>query len=324
MAFPIHRMRRLRGKETVRKLVKESHLEVGDLIYPVFVVPGSDIKREIPPLPGQYHLSVDNLVKEAKEVFSLGVPALLLFGVYDRENVQLDKACSQDGLVQRGIAAVKEAVPGITLVTDVCCCTVTPHGHCGLVKEGKIDNDSSLSVLSRIALSHARAGADFVAPSAMMDGQVKAIREALDGNDLQTAGIMAYSAKYYSSFYGPFREAAKSAPQFGDRSSYQIDPPNKKQAFQEVFLDIEEGADIVMVKPALAYLDLISYISEEFAFPLATYSVSGEYAMIKAASMRGWLDEKRVVLETLTVMKRAGADIIITYFAKEVAKWLAE
>lgn len=322
MSFPSSRARRLREKESFRRLVKETHLAVDDLIYPVFVVPGNNIKEEISTLPGQYHLSIDNLIKEAKEVFSLGIPALLLFGVQKNKSVDLSSAYSQEGLVQRATATIKEHLPQITLITDVCCCGFTPHGHCGVVKEGKVDNDSSLSLLSKIALSHARAGADFVAPSAMMDGQVKAIREILDKHNFESVGIMAYSAKYNSSFYGPFREAAASSPQFGDRSSYQMDLANKREALREVLLDMEEGADIVMVKPALAYLDVISYLREKISLPLAAYNVSGEYAMVKAASERGWLEEKRAILEILTGIKRAGADIIITYFAKEVAKWL--
>lgn len=322
MSFPVFRPRRLRKKESLRKLVRETHLSPDDFIYPVFVVPGNNVKKEISALPGQYYLSVDRLVEEAKEVFSLGIPALLLFGVEDKKSLDLSNAYSSDGLVQRGVAAIKEYLPEITLITDVCCCNFTPHGHCGIVKNGEIDNDSSISLLSKIALSHARAGVDFVAPSAMMDGQVKAIRDTLDSQGFESVGIMAYSVKYCSSFYGPFREAAGSFPQFGNRSSYQMDEANRREALREVILDIEEGADIVMVKPALSYLDVISYLREKVTLPLAAYNVSGEYAMIKAASERGWLEEKRAVLEIITGIKRAGADIIITYFAKEVAKWL--
>lgn len=324
MQFSRVRLRRLREKENVRKLVRENHIKVDNLIYPVFLVPGRNIKKEIPSLPGQFHLSVDKLLEEAKEVTSLGIPAILLFGVGEDKNFDLEEFCSQNGFIQKGISVLKEKVPEISIFVDVCCCNMTPHGHCGVIKEGRIDNDSSVQLLSKIALSYARAGADFVAPSAMMDGQVGAIRRTLDGHELSQVGIMAYSAKYCSSFYGPFREAADSFPQFGDRSSYQMDPANRREAFREVTLDVEEGADIVMVKPALSYLDIISFIRKNFPVPLAAYNVSGEYAMIKATSQRGWIKEKDLVLEIITSMRRAGADIIITYFAKEVANWLGE
>jgi porphobilinogen synthase len=274
-------------------------------------------------MPGVFRLSIERLVEEASEVARLGIPAVLLFGLPARKDEMGSEAYSPDGIVQRAVRAIKTEIEGLVVITDVCLCSYTTHGHCGVVQNGRIDNDATLELLAQIALSHAQAGADLVAPSAMMDGQVKAIREALDGNGFGGVGIMSYAAKYASSFYGPFREAADCAPRFGDRSTYQMDPANADEALREVALDIEEGADIVMVKPALAYLDVIHRVKQRFGYPLAAYNVSGEYAMFKAASLRGWLDERRVVLEALTAIRRAGADLIITYYAKEVARWLA-
>jgi porphobilinogen synthase len=304
-------------------MVKETKLDVDDLIYPLFVVPGKDIKKEIGSLPGNFHLSLDNLVKEAKEAKNLGIPAIMLFGLPEHKDEEGSQAYAKDGIIQLTVRAVKDALPDFTLITDVCLCQYTSHGHCGLLKDGRLLNDPTLALLAKTALSQIESGSDIVAPSAMMDRQVKIIRQTLDENGYDNIPIMAYSAKYASSFYGPFREAAGSVPQFGDRKSYQMDPANVEEALREVRLDVEEGADIVMVKPALAYLDVISRVRQEFNIPLAAYNVSGEYALIKAAAAKGWVDEKSIVLEVLTSIKRAGADIILTYFAKEVAKWLA-
>lgn len=323
MAYPSERLRRLRSSKDLRRMVKETRLDVDNLIYPLFVVPGKDIKKEIGSLPGNFHLSVDNLVKEAKEAKNLGIPAIMLFGLPEHKDEEGSQAYAKDGIIQLTVRAVKDALPDFTLITDVCLCQYTSHGHCGLVKDGRLLNDPTLELLAKTALSQVKSGSDLVAPSAMMDGQVQVIRQTLDENGYDNIPIMAYSAKYASSFYGPFREAAGSAPQFGDRKSYQMDPANVEEALREVRLDLEEGADIVMVKPALAYLDVISRVKQEFNIPLAAYNVSGEYALIKAAAAKGWIDEKKVVLEVLTSIKRAGADVILTYFAKEVAKWLA-
>ncbi len=320
--FPQMRLRRLRRSEALRALVRETKVEVGDLIYPLFVVEGNKIKQEISSMPGQYRLSSDLLPKEVEDIAKLGIPAIILFGIPQKKDEVGSSAYHPKGVIQQAIRAIKKATPDLLVITDVCLCEYTSHGHCGVVVDGYVDNDKTLELLAKTALSHAEAGADMVAPSDMMDGRVKAIRQALDGNGFQNIPIMAYAAKYASAFYGPFREAAESAPQFGDRRSYQMDPPNWREALREVEQDIAEGADIVMVKPALPYLDVIRKVRDTFNHPLAAYSVSGEYAMVKAAAQQGWLDEKRIVLEMLTAIKRAGADIIITYYAKEAARWL--
>jgi porphobilinogen synthase len=321
--FPQMRLRRLRRSEALRALIRETKVEIGDLIYPLFIVEGNKIKQEISSMPGQYRLSSDLLPKEAEEIARLGIPAIILFGIPKRKDEVGSSAYHPKGVIQQAIRAIKKATPELLVVTDVCLCEYTSHGHCGVVVDGYVDNDKTLELLAKTALSHAEAGADMVAPSDMMDGRVKAIRQALDGNGFQNIPVMAYAAKYASAFYGPFREAAESAPQFGDRRSYQMDPSNWREALREVEQDIAEGADIVMVKPALPYLDVIRKVRDTFNHPLAAYSVSGEYAMVKAAAQQGWLDEKGIVLEMLTAIKRAGADIIITYYAREAARWLA-
>jgi len=321
--FPSLRLRRLRRNEALRALIRETKVEIGDLIYPLFVVEGNKIKQEISSMPGQYRLSNDLLSKEVEDIAKLGIPAIILFGIPQKKDEVGSSAYDPKGVIQQAIRAIKKATPELLVVTDVCLCEYTSHGHCGVVVDGYVDNDKTLELLARTALSHAEAGADMVAPSDMMDGRVEAIRQALDGNGFQNIPVMAYAAKYASAFYGPFREAAESAPQFGDRRSYQMDPSNWREALREVEQDIAEGADIVMVKPALPYLDVIRKVRDTFNHPLAAYSVSGEYAMVKAAAQQGWLDEKRIVLEMLTAIKRAGADIIITYYAKEAARWLA-
>lgn len=318
----LKRPRRLRMSEGIRDMVRETELSVKDLVYPIFVVPGEGVIQEVKLMPGVFRYSADMLPPVAKELKSLGIPAVLLFGVPEKKDSMASEAFSNDGAVQKAIAAIKEAEPSLVVITDVCLCAYTDHGHCGLIKGGVVDNDSTLEVLAKVALSHAVAGADVVAPSDMMDGRVLAIRSALDESGYTNVSIMAYSAKYASAFYGPFREAADSAPRFGDRKTYQMDPANSDEAIREVELDIEEGADIVMVKPALGYLDIIRRVKETFPVPVAAYSVSGEYAMIKAASAAGAIDEGRAVLEVLTSIKRAGADMIITYFARDVARWL--
>jgi porphobilinogen synthase len=303
-------------------MVREATLQVDDLIYPLFAVHGRGVREAVPSMPGQARLSVDELVKEAKDVAGLGIPALLLFGVPATKDPRGSEAYADDGIVQQAVRAVKDTIPDLLVITDVCLCQYTSHGHCGVVEDGRVKNDPTLDLLARVAVSHVEAGADLVAPSDMMDGRVAAIREALDEAGYPETPIMAYSAKYASSFYGPFREAAESAPQFGDRRSYQMDPGNATEALREVGLDIDEGADIVMVKPALPYLDVIARVKGEFGVPVAAYSVSGEYAMIKAAGQLGWLDEEQVMLEALTGIRRAGADLIITYFAKEAVPHL--
>ncbi len=323
MSYPTERLRRLRLSKDLRRMVRETKLDVDDLIYPLFVVPGKDVKKEIQSMPGNFYLSVDNLLKEAKEAEKLGIPAILLFGLPKHKNEEGRGAYAKDGIIQQAVRTVKDALADFTVITDVCLCEYTSHGHCGVVKDGRLLNDPTLDLLAKTALSQVESGSDIVAPSGMMDGQVKIIRQTLDENGYENIPIIAYSAKYASSFYGPFREAVDSAPQFGDRKSYQMDSANVQEALREVKLDIEEGADIVMIKPALAYLDVISRVKQEFDVPLAAYSVSGEYAMIKAAAAKGWVDEKRIALEVLTSIKRAGADMILTYFAKEVVKWLA-
>jgi porphobilinogen synthase len=322
MAFPINRPRRLRRTETLRRMIRETRLASDDLIQPFFVCPGRDVKRPIGSMPGVAQMSVDQVVRAARETHAAGVPAVILFGIPQRKDPQGSEAWNDQGEVQRAIREIKEHVPGLAVITDVCLCEYTDHGHCGVVMGNDVDNDATLELLSREALSHARAGADMVGPSDMMDGRVGAIRRALDENGFMHIPIMAYSAKFASAFYGPFREAAESAPQFGDRRSYQMDPPNGDEAMREIALDLAEGADIVMVKPALAYLDLIYRAKHEFHVPVAAYNVSGEYSMLRAAGLNGWLDEERAVMEVLTSIKRAGADMILSYFASEVAKRL--
>lgn len=320
MFYPIYRPRRMRANENLRKMIRETRLSVDNLIYPMFVVPGKRVKKEISSMPGNFQQSVDRIVEDAKEVYDLGIPAVILFGIPEKKDATGSGAYDEKGPVQETIRAIKKKVPELIVITDVCLCEYTSHGHCGVTKKGKILNDPTLKLLAKEALSHVRAGADMVAPSDMMDGRVAAIREALDREGFTDIPIMSYAAKYASSFYGPFREAAESTPQFGDRRSYQMDPPNSLEALREVALDIEEGADIVMVKPALSYLDIIYRIKEEYGLPVAAYNVSGEFSMIKAAGRLGWIDEKKAMMEVLTSIKRAGADMILTYFAKEVAK----
>ena len=322
MYYPVFRPRRLRQNETLRRLVRETHLHVEDLIQPLFVVHGREVRQEISSMPGCFHLSVDELAKEAKEVAAMGIPGIILFGLPATKDAVGSEAYAEDGVIQQAVRAVKDTVSDLLVITDVCLCEYTSHGHCGVVERGQVKNDPTLELLARIALSHAEAGADLVAPSDMMDGRVAAIREALDEEGFEETPIMAYSAKYASAFYGPFREAAESAPQFGDRRSYQMDPANGDEALREVGLDLEEGADIVMVKPALPYLDIIWRVKQEFGGPVAAYHVSGEYAMLKAAGRLGWIDEERVLMESLTSIKRAGADLILTYSAKEAARLL--
>jgi porphobilinogen synthase len=322
MAFPINRPRRLRRTDTLRRMVRETRLSPDDFIQPYFVCPGRDVRKPIGAMPGVAQMSVDNVVGAARETFTAGVPAVILFGIPPHKDATGTEAWNDQGEVQRTIRELKESVPGLVVITDVCMCEYTDHGHCGVVRNQDVDNDATLELLVREALSHARAGADIVAPSDMMDGRVGAIRTALDDEGFAGVAIMAYSAKFASAFYGPFREAAESAPQFGDRRSYQMDPPNGDEAMREVALDLEEGADIVMVKPALPYLDLIYRVKQEFNVPVAAYNVSGEYSMIRAAGINGWIDEERATLEVLTSIKRAGADMILTYFATTVAKHL--
>ncbi len=318
----IIRPRRLRKSATIRDMVRETSISVKDFIAPLFVKHGQGVKAPIPSLPGQYQFSVDALVKEAEELWSLGIPSIILFGLPDKKDAMGSRSWADDGIVQQAVSAVKERAPDMVVMTDVCLCEYTDHGHCGVIKGGEVDNDATLELLARQALSHAKAGADFVAPSDMMDGRVAAIREALDGEGYQNRGILAYAVKYASAFYGPFREAAESAPQFGDRKGYQMDPANALEALKEAQLDMEEGADMIMVKPAIPYLDVIREVREVSLLPLAAYNVSGEYAMVKAAEMKGWLDGTRVMMEMLTSIKRAGADLILTYFAKEAAQLL--
>jgi len=322
MQFPEYRARRLRKNENFRRLIRETSLSVDDLVYPLFAVPGKNFKKPILSMPGQFQLSVDNIAREAQKASELGIPAVLLFGIPAKKDEMATGAFAKDGIVQQAVKRIKNEVPDILVITDVCLCEYTSHGHCGMLEKDCVQNDTTLEVLAETAVSLARAGADMVAPSAMMDGQVAAIREALDENSFEDIPIMAYAAKYASSFYGPFREAAESAPKSGDRKAYQMDPANVDEAIREITLDVSEGADIIMVKPALAYLDIICRAKQEFDLPLAAYNVSGEYSMIKAAASLGWLDEEKAMVESLTAIKRAGADIIITYWAKEVAKLL--
>lgn len=322
MLFPDYRPRRLRKNKRLRSMIRETTLSVDDFIYPLFVTHGKGVKRPIQSMPGIFQLSIDLLIGEIKEVNDLGIPAVLLFGIPRKKDEMGSEAYAKEGIVQRAIREIKKKVPEIVVITDVCLCEYTSHGHCGIIKDGDVDNDSTLELLARMALSHVEAGADMVAPSDMMDGRVSEIREYLDENAHEDVPIMSYSAKYASSFYGPFREAAGSSPQFGDRRSYQMDAANSDEAIREVSLDVEEGADIVMVKPAIGYLDIIYRIKEEFDLPVAAYSVSGEYSMVKAADNLGWIDGEKVMMECLLGIKRAGADIIITYFAKEAARIL--
>lgn len=316
------RPRRLRRTPTIRRMVRETYIRADDLIYPLFVKHGKGKREPIPSMVGQYRLSVDELVKETVEVLSLGIPGVILFGLPKKKDELGSEAYARDGIVQQAVAAVKDKVPELVILTDVCLCEYTDHGHCGIIKDGLVDNDATLEILSRIALSHAEAGADFVAPSDMMDGRIRAIRDALDTDGFKDTGILAYAVKYASSFYGPFREAADCTPQFGDRASYQMDPANAREALKEASIDVEEGADIIMIKPALPYLDIIHQVRTRINLPLAAYNVSGEYAMVKAADQRGWIEGKKVMLEMLLSIKRAGADLILTYFAKEAAELL--
>jgi porphobilinogen synthase len=313
--------------EQFRKMVAETQLSVDDFIYPLFVCPGEKVKREVRSMPGVYQQSIDNIIRECEEVYKLGIPAVILFGIPERKDEFGSEAYDENGIIQRTVRALKKEIPELVVITDVCLCEYTSHGHCGIVREvapGKYEivNDETVELLAKEALTHAEAGADMVAPSDMMDGRVSAIRKILDENGFQNVPIMSYAAKYASGFYGPFREAAESAPKFGDRKSHQMDPANSDEALREIALDIQEGADIVMVKPALAYLDVIYRAKQEFKVPIAAYQVSGEYSMIKAAGLNGWIDEQRIMLETLTAIKRAGADLILTYFAKDAAKVL--
>ena len=322
MSFPTHRPRRLRRSEALRGLVRETRLSTAGFVYPMFVCPGVGVKKEIGSMPGIHQQSVDKIVEECREVESLGIPAVILFGLPESKDPRGMSSLQKDGVVQRAIAGIRKANLKLLVITDVCLCEYTDHGHCGVLEEGDVSNDATLEILAEQALSHARAGADIVAPSDMMDGRVGAIRGKLDNNKFEHIPIMAYAAKYCSGFYGPFREAAQSAPQQGDRRSYQMDPSNAREALKEVALDLEEGADIVMVKPALPYLDIIRMVRDNFDVPVAAYNVSGEYSMVKAAAQNGWVEEKRVVLEILTGIQRAGASIILTYHAKDVARWL--
>ncbi|KAA0248740.1 MAG: porphobilinogen synthase [Candidatus Jettenia sp.] len=328
MGFPERRLRRLRSNENIRRLVRETQISIDDLIMPLFVRPGKGIKQPIPSMPGNFQMSVDKLVEEVKILEGLGIPGIILFGIPEKKDEMGSDAYADEGIIQKAIIALKREVKNILVITDVCMCEYTNHGHCGFVRTDdrtghfEVDNDMTLELLVKESVSHAKAGADIIAPSDMMDGRVGAIRQGLDENGFEHIPVMAYSAKYASGFYGPFREAAESTPGFGDRSSYQMDPHNAAEALREVSLDIEEGADIVMVKPALAYLDIIRIIKDKFKYPVAAYNVSGEFSVVKAASEKGWIDEKRVALEILTSIKRAGADIILTYWAKDAAQWL--
>jgi porphobilinogen synthase len=320
MYFPIYRPRRLRADANIRRMVRETALSVDDFIAPLFVCPGEGVRKEISSMPGNYQLSVDELVKEAEGLKKLGVPAIILFGIPESKDELGTGAYAEHGIIQQALRALKAEVSDLLLITDVCLCEYTSHGHCGVIEEGKVNNDKTLKLLAKEAVSHAAAGADMVAPSDMMDGRVGFIREALDRDGFDQVTLMAYSVKYASAFYGPFREAAESPPQFGDRKSYQMDPANAREALREAALDIEEGADIIMVKPALPYLDILHALKTEFDHPLAAYNVSGEFAMIKAAAEKGWIDGETAMLEALLSIKRAGADMILTYFAKEAAE----
>ncbi len=324
MFYPITRLRRLRLNQNIRDLIKETEINLNDLIYPMFIIPGNKKSEEIESMPGIFRHSIDNALKEISEIVELGIKAILLFGIPEKKDDIATGAYSKKGIIQNAVKSIKKEFKDLIVITDLCLCEYTDHGHCGVIHDGYVDNDETLELLSLTALSHAEAGADIIAPSDMMDGRVAKIREVLDDNEFLNIIIMSYSAKYASAFYGPFRDAAKSAPRFGDRKSYQMNPPNIREAIREIEQDIEEGADIIMVKPALSYLDVISAVREEFNHPLAAYNVSGEYSMVKAASKMGWIDEQKIVLEMLTSIKRAGADIIITYFAKQIAKSISK
>ncbi len=324
MFYPITRLRRLRLNQNIRDLIKETEINLNDLIYPMFIIPGKSKSEEIESMPGIFRHSIDNALKEISEIVELGIKAILLFGIPEKKDDIATGAYSKKGIIQNAVKSIKKEFKELIVITDLCLCEYTDHGHCGVIHDGYVDNDETLELLSLTALSHAEAGADIIAPSDMMDGRVAKIREVLDDNEFLNIIIMSYSAKYASAFYGPFRDAAKSAPSFGDRKSYQMNPPNIREAIREIEQDIEEGADIIMVKPALSYLDVISAVREEFNHPLAAYNVSGEYSMVKAASKMGWIDEQKIVLEMLTSIKRAGADIIITYFAKQIAKSISK
>ena len=321
-SFPDMRLRRVRELEPIRSLVRETRLSASSFIYPLFVTHGEGVRQPIEPMPGNYQLSLDMLEEEITEVVDLGIPAVLLFGLPEEKDPVGSDAYNPEGIIQEAIKVIKQAAPNLMVVGDVCLCEYTDHGHCGVIDNQRIDNDRTLELLARTALAQVQAGADMVAPSAMMDGQVKAIRETLDANGAENVPVMGYAAKYASAFYGPFRVAADSTPQFGDRRSYQMDPANRRMAMREIESDIAEGADIVMVKPALAYLDVIKEATDRFDHPMAAYNVSGEFSMVKGAARQGWIDEKPVTLELLTAIRRAGADIIISYHAKEVARWL--
>ncbi len=323
MVFPEYRPRRMRQTETLRAMIRETRLVPEQMIYPLFVMPGKNRREEVPSMPGVHRLSVDMLAAEARECLQTGVRSVILFGLPEKKDAMGSGAYAKDGIVQRAIREIKDKVPEMTVVTDVCLCEYTEHGHCGCLVGEEVDNDATLELLAKTALSHARAGADMVAPSDMMDGRVSEIRATLDENSFHMIPIMSYAVKYASAFYGPFRDAADCAPQFGDRRSYQMDPANTREALREATLDVDEGADILMVKPAVAYLDIISRLRDEFDLPVAAYHVSGEYAMIKAAAAKGWIDGDRVMAETLLSIRRAGADIILTYFAKDMARYLA-
>jgi len=322
MYFPVYRPRRLRKNEAFRRMIRETKLSGDDFIYPLFVIHGRKVRNEIRSMPGIAQLSMDLAVKEAEEAFNLGIPAVILFGIPKKKDPRGSEAYARSGIIQQAIRAIKDRLPELVVITDICLCEYTSHGHCGVVIKDQVDNDATLDLLAKMSLSHAEAGADMVAPSDMMDGRVKVIREILDQNAFENIPIMSYAAKHASGFYGPFREAAESTPQFGDRRSYQMDPANAREALREAGLDIQEGADIIMVKPALSYLDIIRAVRDEFNIPIGAYNVSGEYSMIKAAAQQGWLEEERVMMEVLTSIKRAGADLILTYFAKEAAKVL--
>ncbi|MGB2693516.1 MAG: porphobilinogen synthase [Thermodesulfobacteriota bacterium] len=324
MYFPIYRPRRLRKNSNIRELVSETKLSVDDLIYPMFVMPGKNKRVAVKSMPGIYKQSIDNIIKEIREAKKLGIKAILLFGIPESKDEMGTEGYHEHGIIQQAVREVKKKVKDILVITDVCMCEYTSHGHCGIIKDGDVDNDETLEYLAKMSLSHVEAGADIVAPSDMMDGRVGVIRDELDNSGYQNVAIMSYAAKYASAFYGPFREAAESPPQFGDRRSYQMAPPNIREAMREIKLDIEEGADIVMVKPALPYLDVIRAAREEFDHPIAAYQVSGEYSMVKAAGKLGWIDEELVIMETLISIKRAGADLILTYFAKDAAKVLSK
>ena len=322
MSFPIDRPRRLRRTEALRGLVRETRLSAAGFIYPMFVCPGNKVRKEVRSMPGIYQQSADQIVKECREVEALGIPGVILFGLPEKKDARGASSLVADGVVQKAIEAIRKAKLNLLVITDVCLCEYTDHGHCGVIESGEILNDATLEILAEQALSHARAGADLVAPSDMMDGRVGAIRAKLDANKFENILLISYAVKYCSGFYGPFREAADSTPKFGDRRSYQMDPANSREAMKEVELDLEEGADVIMVKPALSYLDIIRGVRDRFAVPVAAYNVSGEYSMVKAAAQNDWIEEKRVVLEILTGIQRAGAQIILTYHAKDAARWL--